>query len=290
VTSIAGVSSGTVQFLANGKAIGNATLDNTGKATLTLSATYDANGNQVTNTTLAPGTYSLTCQYGGTSDFAPSTCAPISFTVLPVAKNFSLIAIPCAAVNLYQPGTSTPGYAVPCGSGKAQYNGGTPLVYATSGGSTNATIFMMPSNTLAGTLSFSCSGLPAGATCTFSPSSITLTAGNTYVNPIFTDVTFWTNLKTASAVDREYGGRRVAFALAVCPFMFLGMAFMLRPGRANRLRGVSLMALAMIGLTLTGCGNQSAAPVQTPAGIYPITITVSGAGISATTLVDFQVK
>ena len=54
---------------------------------------------------------------------------------------------------------------------------------------TDATIFINASNTVSGTLTFSCSGLPAFSNCTFSPTSIPLTAGSTYAGPVYTDMT-----------------------------------------------------------------------------------------------------
>jgi hypothetical protein len=72
---------GTVNFMNGSTLLGSATLNSSGVATLTL-------------TTLAGGTYSLTAQYAGNSNFLSSTSAAVSVTVNAQATTTSLIATP----------------------------------------------------------------------------------------------------------------------------------------------------------------------------------------------------
>jgi hypothetical protein len=278
----------------------------TGIATLSLFVTTDKNGNVIFNNTLLPGTYTLTCQYNptppaSTSDYTSSACAGVSFTVTGDAASLLLNPIPCAPSQIYQAGTSTPLQGLPCPS-LAPSTGTLPTVATAQGSTTDVTLFITPSNTVSGTLSFSCSGLPANSVCTFSPQTLTLTAGTAYPQPFYTDVTLWTDIPpgvTPSKAEMRLpghtgNGTQLAMMLG-WPLTLLGFVGLLRYRRVARSRGLTLTALALLmvgsALTLSGCAGPGIYhPNLTPTGTYAVTITVTGPnGLTSSTMVDFTV-
>jgi DNA-binding beta-propeller fold protein YncE len=319
LSNTSGIPTGTVSFYANGISLGPAVALNssTGVASLLLSATYDSNGNIATNTTLAPGTYSLTCTYNESANFATSNCPAFSFTVAPAPVGFNtitvtnqsltwtgtLLALPCPAADLYMAGTSTPGYNVACTSGTTYTpaQGVNPTVTTADGSTTDATLFFSPTNTMSGTLTFACSGLPATTTCTFSPTSIALTPTTQYVNPYYVDVTFWTDLQSKAALRTPSIGHGKAGSIYAArigwPMALFGLAALLFFRRRNAIsKGLSLLSLLLVmvgsSLALSGCAGPGAyQPVLTPAGTYPITITVTDnpGGASTSAVVNFKV-
>ncbi len=311
VSNTSGSPTGTVTFYANGTAIGTIPLNSTtGAASLTLSTIYDTNQSVIVDNTLPAGAYSLTCAYSGATNFAPSNCAAFKFNVAASPATFSLKPRGCGAVSLQESGTTITGEGVGCATGVELFNGPAPVVATAQGSTTDATIFINLTNTVAGTLTFSCSGLPAASTCTFSPTSVTAVPSTGAVAPLFTDVTLWTDLQpgtvptttsrnVAPPASPSFGQRgnstQLAFLLG-WPFTLLGFAGLLRfRRRSGHVRALTLMALVMLmagsALTLSGCSGGPGAykPNLTPAGTYPITITVKGAGITQSTVVDFTV-
>jgi len=336
MSNTTGIPTGNVTFYANGIALGCTTgttgcpvttsLNAAGVASLALTYTYDTNGNLVSDFTLAPGTYQLTCQYNGASNYATSKCAAISFTVLPQSQAISLVARGCPALDLIPTGYQNPAEGASCAAGtEYRYQGGSsvtagyPEVETAQGSTTDATIFITPTNTVTGTLTFSCSGLPAASTCTFSPTSIPLTAGSSYASPVYTDMTLWTDLQPgfqgsmkpahASLQPPNFGGSSKARMAMIFgwPMLLVGLLGTMGLRRkGSRLRMLTVLAVVMVlcgsSLVMTGCAGPgvyhailtpaSAACTlggTTPCG-YPITVTVTGAGVSATTTVYFVVS
>jgi hypothetical protein len=295
-SSTVGIPTGTVNFFANGVAVGSATLGATGVAMLPLTYSYDPNGNPVGNTSLNPGTYTLTCTYLGATNYAGSNCPGVSFTVLPQPQALVLTPRGCVASSIYSPGTSTAVLAQTCPY--AQYINGVVDVAVAQGSTTDVTLFITPTNTVNGTLTFACSGLPANSNCTFAPTSIPLTASTNFATPVYTDVTFFTDLQPGYAAlhgpATARGGRRIALAEMIgWPLTLLGFLGVLRSRR--RLHALTLAAVLMVlagaSLTLSGCAGPGAyQPNLTPPGTYPITITVKGPnGLTQSTVVDFTV-
>ena len=332
VSNTSGQPTGTVTFLANGTAIGTASLNSTtGVATLVLSYTRDANYNLVADTTLAPGTYTLTCAYNGAANYAASNCAAVTFTVVGSAPSFTLATRGCSAVELVPTGgqsagegtncgaasTGVPEYVVdtavsttcvltnPAGAPPVPYGVYSPCIGTAQGSTADATIFINPTNTVSGTLTFSCSGLPQYSICTFSPTSITLKAGTAFPATVYTDVTMWTdinpkNVTSLSAPSIGGGKHGVALAMIVgWPLTLLGFVGMIGLRRKKgTMRALTLLALVLVmcGSTLifSGCaGPGDYVPVLTPASTgngYPVTVTVSGGGVSQSVVVYFKVS
>jgi hypothetical protein len=169
-------------------------------------------------------------------------------------------------------------------------------VATADGSTTDATIFITPTNTVGGTITFSCSGLPANTACTFQPTSIALTASTSYATPVYTDVTFFTDVKPGNLSELARPGNGISLAMVFgWPLTALSLVALLSLRRRKSLRGLSLLAMLVLmagtALTFSGCagpGDYTAS--LTPAGTYPITITVKGtSGVSSSTIVDFTV-
>ncbi len=295
-----GIPTGNVTFYATlsgtttAQPIGMVNLNSNGVAQLNLYETNDANGNPTFNSTLLPGTYSLTCTYNGATNYATSNCAGVNFTVTPQPQALVLTPRGCVPSSIYSPGTSTAVLAATCPY--AQYINGVVDVAVAQGSTTDVTLFVTPTNTVSGTLTFSCTGVPAASTCTFSPTSIPLTAGTAYATPVYTDVTLWTDLQPGYAsLQRPAPGRsNVALAEMIgWPLTLLGFLGVLRFRR--RLHALTLVAVLMVmagtSLTLSGCAGPGAyQAILTPAGTYPITLTVkSSSGVTQSTIIDFTV-
>jgi DNA-binding beta-propeller fold protein YncE len=299
-------------------------------STFTINYCYDDNGatspvdnkgNACNNDSLPPGDYTLTCKYNGAANFAISNCAGIPFVVLPepgaivipapVLTNTSTWysgVKPCIPAQLYQAGTFTPVLGQSCPSisntstGVTGYTStGTAVVAVAQGATNDATIFMIPSNALTGSLTFSCSGLPADSTCTFSPTSIPLTPGTGFSTPVYVDVTFWNDLQPGSVPgvglnhSPTLGQSRKSAVYAEIigwPLTFASLFLLLRLRRSSAALKLLAMLLLITGsaLTFTGCaGPGDYKAVLTPTGTYPVTFTVTNGTVSNSVVIDYVV-
>jgi hypothetical protein len=160
-------------------------------------------------------------------------------------------------------------------------NGGTSLTIA-SGQNAVYPLLLSSAANVSGTATFSCTGVPANATCTVTPSSVTL--GNTAT----ISVTVLTGVSATSSAFRSYQKRLSMIWLA-----------MLLPISLFTLRKVELRSLAgFVVVTClvaaTGCGvgrtiplesgsnpNPTPSPV-TPTGTYTIVASAASSGLTRT--------
>jgi hypothetical protein len=209
-------------------------------------ATYTASA-------LAPGlTHTLTATYNGDSNFTASnatasvtvTVAPLDFTMT-ISGPSSATAIPGGNIT-YQV-TVTPDYGM-----------------------------------YAGTVNFTVSGLPPGATASFSPATIPSNGG-----PQTIAVTIHTAAATAAA--RQASGLRWQ-PLALAFLLLFGAGAMRRQGRRlRRLLPVVLLLLAGgAAVALTGCGGNGFF-TQT-AKNYTVTITASAGSLEHTANITLNVQ
>jgi len=248
-SSGSGTPTGTVTFFNGTTQIGTGTL-NSGVAT------YSYNPSS-----LAAETYSVLASYGGDSAFVGSTSSTQTLTVNP-APDFTIGASP-TTVTISSPGQQ-----------------GTTVVTITPSGGFNQTI------TFSGA---SCSGLPAGASCSFSPASVTPDGGA--VNTTMTMAT----TRASSAIPHWPLGQKQSlfFALIVPGLLMLGPT---RRGKRWSARGaggmlmVLLFGLSMIGLNACGSGSSSGGGGGTPGGTYTVTTTATASGLSHSTTLTLVVK
>jgi hypothetical protein len=327
VSNTIGTPTGTVTFYATlgttTTTLGTASLSGTpASAFISLTFIYDSNGNLVSDNTLPPGNYTLTCTYNGAANFAISNCAGVTYVVAPqpgsivipapvntgttTAPVWSSGVKPCIPAQLYLPGQFVPALSKSCpnetnvSTGQTGYTStGTAVVAVGQGATNDATIFMIPSNTLTGTLTFTCTGMPADSVCTFSPTTIALTPGTAFPTPIYVDVTFWNDLQPGSvpgvgalkrpAIRHQTSGIQMAEMLG-WPLTLLGLVGLLRLRRRSGSLTLVALLLLMVGSTLTfsGCaGPGDYKAVLTPTGTYPVTFTVTNGTVSTSVVIDY---
>ena len=147
------------------------------------------------------------------------------------------------------------------------------------------TVTVTPGATFAGTISFSCSGLPANVSCEFTPSSITLAQGSGAQNVglLLRSASLQTASLHAPRAD-EGTGSRLTLAFALPGMLLAGLA-----SRSRRLRGSQRLMLALVcvaGLAimagLTGCGS-GGSPLYSTTNAAPGTYTFNVVATSGST-------
>jgi hypothetical protein len=246
VSSAAGSPTGTVTFLDGSTPLGTGTLAG-GVATLTTSG-------------LAVGSHTITAVYGGDGNFVSATSSALT----EVIDDFNL--------------------AISVTGGASTITSVTVL----PGGTAVFTFVVSPINaaTFPTAVTLSASGLPAGATATFSPATLAAGSGTT-------TVTLTIQIpQTAAALQPTHDlGRGLApFALALLLLPFVGR---LRHAGRRLSRAVSLLLLLSAGLAaaagLSGCGSSSGFFGQQQT-TYTVTVTGTSGALSHSTTVTLTVE
>jgi hypothetical protein len=157
-------------------------------------------------------------------------------------------------------------------------------VRAGSAGTYNLTV--TGKNGYESAVSFACSGLPAKAACSFSPSSVT-TAGNDPQATVLTISTTEPKTTTTSFLVEPEGRHPGSKShLLMASFGWLGLFGVVLAGNRKRRLPVMLGVL-MVAMTfpLVGCSGSDSSTAATtfavpgtPAGTYTLTVTSTGAG------------
>jgi hypothetical protein len=238
-----------------------------GSALLGTSSLNSSGVATFSSSTLAVGAYQITGVYNGDANYAASTSPSGSFTVNADPQDFQLTL-------------STSALAI------------------ASGATVQTTLYVTPTNTLADTLTFQCSGLPQYATCTFGPPSTITFAATTnlqtyWQQPIPVTVTFWSDVApiALAAPAQRPGSRATNNVLAIgWPFMIIGLGGLAGSRKRRRLRfyRALICLLAGVSITFSGCSSAvTGVKYTTPAGTSNVTITVTGKN-SATRTVNAQ--
>ncbi len=273
--STSDIPTGKVGFYAGTTLIGTATLAN---GVATISDTSNSFG-------LIAGTYQLQAQYLGDQNYATSS-STITLVINADVPSFVLA------------------YNGVGGAGSSSAQAGSPAVGTAQGSTSVEEIVVTPTNTLSGTMTFACSGMPANSVCTFSPTSLTFTPTPLVPTYQLVQVTLWTDIapgtnpaQTSSLNVRPGQNNKAALATALgWPVLMLSLAGML--GFRKRFRHSGLFtAIAIFGLlagssvVMTGCFNAKSTAHLTPIGVYNVTITATGPqGTSASIPVTFTVS
>jgi hypothetical protein len=192
--------------------------------------TLSGNSASLNTAAIPQGTQSITAVYGGDGNYTGSTSAAVSQVVNagPPAPDFTLAAAPAS-------------------------------ITVNSGQSGNITVTVTPANGFNSAVSFSCSGLPSGASCSFSPQTVT--------PPGTTSTTLTVGVSGTSAQLRH--NERTLFPASALAAILC--CFGLRKQR--RLRMLFLVAVSVIGLSLfTACSSKTS--------VQPVTSTVTITGTS----------
>jgi uncharacterized repeat protein (TIGR03803 family) len=156
-----------------------------------------------------------------------------------------------------------------------------------------ATLTVMPTGGFNQTITFACSGLPSGATCTFSPSTLTPTDSAAWVA---LDITA-TGTGTSTATQHQRPAQTPGLFLAMlAPFLFLRWPKS-RVKMFKRAADATLLMLALVPLlSLNACGGGSSSGGgssgggRTPAGTYTVTVTGTAPSLSTSTTLTFVVQ
>jgi uncharacterized repeat protein (TIGR03803 family)/VCBS repeat-containing protein len=147
-----------------------------------------------------------------------------------------------------------------------------------AGQSGTATFTVTPLNGFNSQVSFTCSGLPSEATCSFKPSSVTPSGGN----PTSSTVTITTTAASAALRDPGSSSRHLNYALLLPLGIVFGTAVWLKPALL-RSRVYSMCALVLLAVGLASCGSSSKPSKSgTPPGSSRITLMASTSGTGAT--------
>jgi large repetitive protein len=134
------------------------------------------------------------------------------------------------------------------------------------------------SGSYAGPVNFTVTGLPAGATASFTPSSVAVDGGAT---PVVMTV----QTASATAHNRNPFSRGIVLALLLLPFVS-------KRSVREKLNGRMLLMLLLMGgltATLTGCGAPTGSLLQSPQ-TYTLTVTAASGTLQHTQTVTLTVK
>jgi uncharacterized repeat protein (TIGR03803 family) len=156
-----------------------------------------------------------------------------------------------------------------------------PSTLTIAAGQSGTAIFTVtPVNGFNSQVSFTCSGLPSEATCSYFPSSVTPSGGT----PVSSTLTIST-----TATSAAWRGPNIAHYLTYALLLpCFGMIFNFAACPTQLLRGsrvLGMLALVVLAAGLTSCGSSSnggnSGSSGTPAGTSTVTLTASTSGTGA---------
>ncbi len=198
---------------------------------------------------LSVGQHMITAAYSGDATYAMSSAASQTVTVTAIPPNFAITSSPTSA-------TISAGQSATFNLSIAPQGGFNKLLYLT------------------------CNGLPALATCSFSPQQVTLN-GSTPAAVVLTVNT--TGKAKASMIASNTGslGMTPLYA-AIIPFGFVAFLFG-RKQRSSVLRRLLVLScILMMATAFVACGGSKSSKPSTPAGSSTVTVTASSGGVTNT--------
>ena len=226
-------------------------------ATLLNTATVSAGTASYSTTALAIGTHSITAVYSGDTNFTSSNGGAAKAVAVSGSLDFSIT--PLQATNTVIPG-STAAFTFTVTPG----TGGYP-----------------------GVVTFAATGLPAGATVTFSPSSIAANGGQQTVT-----VSVLTAAAMGAIAPSSTRGPMGAIALGLMLFSLAAVRKLRKSGRRMvQLAGVLLLLTTGAALTaaLTGCGVGNGFFGQAQQ-TYTVTVTATSGTVQHSTTLTLNVQ
>jgi hypothetical protein len=126
----------------------------------------------------------------------------------------------------------------------------------TAGSSATFTLTVTPSNHYNGTVTFTCGSLPALASCTFNPTSVTLNGDS----PVTVQMTITTAAVSASLEGPVHRGSSILLA-SLSTIGIFGMMLAGSLKKRNRWTGIVLgMLMLTVTFSLVGCGGSGSSP------------------------------
>jgi len=239
--------SGVVTFYVGGASVGTAPINTNTAPDGTTEGVAT-----LTDAQLGTGQYTLSASYAGDTNYSGSASAPTAINVQP---DFSIQST-TNALNIQTPGDSA-----------------------------SMTISMTDLDGFSGTVSFTCSGLPSEAKCSFSPGSLSASAS--------TNLTITTTAQTAMLRPglSGYSSFTLAmFGVGICGLFVLGTP--------HRRRRRNLLLTVLLGAIWVGCGGSGSSgggntqPTPnpgTPTGNYAVTVTGTSGSTSHSIQFNLQI-
>jgi hypothetical protein len=254
----------------------------------------DANFDGIPDLVFGSGAVALADGKGGFSAGTP--VVQVAIPAVPTAFNYFNTASP----GLLQPAGSTypdlvfaatpvsgsapfPLVAIPNASAFAvQSAGGSPAVTVTSGQSASLPLSVTGAASYAGSVTLTCAGLPAGASCSFDPATITLAGGT----PQSSTLTVSTGAGNTANGKPFLGPGMTTLSCG----MFAGGLLLLWPKR--RRPYWMIIALAAFTLLPLGCGGSSSTSKSnnTPPGTYTFQVVATAGTTQSTTSCSLVVQ
>ncbi len=229
-----------------------------------------------------------------TGDFAIASSSNTCGTMLAVGSACTMQVVFTPTAGGPRTGTLTIADNTPASPHTLQLSGTGVDFSLTTDGSASATIhsgqnavfplLLSSAANVPGTVTFSCSGVPANATCNVTPSSIAL--GNTSTLSVTVD--------TGVSTSADSGTRRVLWLAVLLPLGLLTL---------RRGRGIPAAALLCLLLAIAGCGSGRIIPssggsggsqpgggTTTPSGTYNIAVSATSVGLTRTVSLTLVVQ
>jgi hypothetical protein len=163
--------------------------------------------------------------------------------------------------------------------------GSDSLTVGQSGSVTDpATVSVVPG--YVGTVTFSCTGLPANSSCSFAPATASFTGANASAQVTAT-------ISTGVSAEGRLVGLGDSAGVWAAGLLAPGLLGLAVAGRRRRLRGLmTIVALCGLALGVTACGGGSGGgPLVTPKGQATVQVVASGPnGLSQTSTVTLNVQ
>lgn len=237
------------------------TTANTTTVSLTLSAT-------VTGAGAVPG--GTVTFYNGTKSLGMITLGSTASATLPVAVTSNFVYTASYSGNgLFQPSTVTvtepPDFAILMPNSN---------LVVPQGGQAVQTISVVSVANYTGSMTASCSNLPANSLCRFSPVPLTVSPG---VNGNLGVEVFVGISPQVASIGWPIGGNRF-FCLLSLLLASASLAGLLRcRGSRPNLRLLSIVALCILAVGASACASQGTFTYITPVGTYPVTVALTDA-------------
>jgi Bacterial Ig-like domain (group 3)/FG-GAP-like repeat len=166
-------------------------------------------------------------------------------------------------------------------------SGGSTALTVTSGQSVTTLVSVAGTAGFSGTVSFSCTGLPANAACTFSPASVAVsgTAAAT--------TTLTVSTAAATTASTRDGAPLRAMTVVACGLPLLGLLTLLSVARGRRMLLCLGFVLFASMMSLTGCGGGQSAQssgTKTAPGSYSFNVVATSGAASSTATYKLTVQ
>ncbi|HEX3659982.1 MAG TPA: Ig-like domain repeat protein [Acidobacteriaceae bacterium] len=223
-------------------------------STVLGSGTLNAQGvASYTDSDVAIGAAQVTAVYSGDANFLGSTSQPWTETV--GSPDFSLNVNP-------------------------------DFMTLKAGQSGQATFTFAPINGYSGTVTFSCAGLPQGATCSFAPATLTANGSNQLQTSVLTIKTQGSSQGVVAMNRMDGASRTLAASIFLVPGLLFGGLFLWQRKKLNA--GLQcLLLLVMLGATiggLAGCGAAGSNTATTSKASVTVMATSSASGSGGSAL------